>query len=358
MLVWFYIFAVYVTQSRYMQMGEKMNRIRTRYFTISTVLLAACASALCGNAIAADRNAALRITGVMAVVNDPFFITMKCGALAATKEAGAELSWQGPTSSDAVKQLQTFNSVSVSRPDGILTAPFLPQAFIDPIKKSMSNGVPVIVVDSELDEPAAFKTVRTTIGDSVAELARAAGKEIGGNGAVSVVAASPGSTIDQERYEAFLKIMADEFPGVRVLPVEYAKTDTAAAAKIANAQIVGNPDLKLIYTTNGPQAAGVISAVKAANKVGQIKVYSYDATPVQVDALRRGEFSGLLAQSPYLEGYEATKELLDYLKAHPGGGAVTPSEPQMKFTPMMLLTPANLDTAEAKKFLYVSSCDQ
>lgn len=308
-----------------------------------------------GVAVAADD--ALQITGVMAVVNDPFFITMKCGALAAAQEAGAELNWQGPTSSNSVKQLQTFNSVVITQPDGILTTPFLPVAFIDPIKKAMDSGIPVVVVDSELEKSVALQTVRTTIGDSVTELARAAGAESGGEGAVSVLAAEPGSEIDLERYDAFLKVMAEEYPGLKVLPVEYAKTDTATAAKIVNAQLVGNPDLKLIYTTNGPQAAGVISAVKAANKVGTVKVYSYDATPIQVEGLRNGEFSGLLAQSPYLEGYEATKTLLTYLKGNTEKNKVEPMAEQNKYTPMMLLTKNNIETPEAKKFTYVSTCD-
>lgn len=299
----------------------------------------------------------LKISGVMAVVNDPFFITMKCGALAATKEAGAELDWQGPTSDDAVKQLQTFNSVLVAQPDGVLVTPFLPKAFQGPVKTAMESGIPVVIVDSELDAPVALKTVRTTVGETVSELAHTAAKLIGGKGVISVIAATPGSAIDLERYDAFLKVMAAEFPDITVLPVEYAKTDTATAAKITNAQVVGNPDLKLIYTTNGPQAAGVISAVKAASKIGEIKVFSFDATPLQVEGLRKGEFSGLLAQSPYLEGYEATKTLLDYLAKNKGKKAVAPLEPQLKATPMKVLTPENIDTDEAKKFTYATSCN-
>lgn len=327
-----------------------MNRNLAKLLLASSILIGTINAST-----AADE--ALKITGVMAVINDPFFITMRCGALAAANEAGAELSWQGPTSDDAVKQLQTFNSVLVSQPDGVLVAPFLPKAFLGPIKTAMQKGIPVVVVDSELEEPVALKTVRTTVGDTVSELARAAGKLIGGKGVVAVIASSPGIPLELERYDGFVKTMAVEFPDITLLPVEYAKTDTATAARIMNAQIVGNPDLNLVYTTNGPQAAGIISAVKAANKTQKIKVFSYDAMPVQVDGLRKGEFSGLLAQSPYLEGYEATKTLLDYLSKNKDKKAVTPLVPQLMVAPMMLLTPENVDTDEAKKFIYATSCN-
>lgn len=298
----------------------------------------------------------LRIGAVVAVVNDPFFITMRCGAEQAVKEAGAELNWQGPTSADVAKQLQTFNSMVVSQPDGIMLTPFSDTAFIDPITKSMADGIPIVIMDAELKDDIALQTVRTTIGDSVKELARHAAEEIGGVGTVSIIAATPGNQIDLERYDEFIEVMTNEYPGINLLPVEYSKTDTAVAAKIVNAQIVAHPDLKLIYSTNGPQAAGVLSALKAAKKTGDIKVYSYDATPVQVDGLRAGEFQGLLAQSPYLEGYEAAKTLLDYLADHRGEKNIKPYDPQLNLTPMMLLTPDNIDTDEAKKFTYVSSC--
>ncbi|MEO7147674.1 MAG: substrate-binding domain-containing protein [Terrimesophilobacter sp.] len=298
----------------------------------------------------------LRIGAVVAVVNDPFFITMNCGAAQAVKEAGAELNWQGPTGADVAKQLQTFNSMVVTQPDGIMLTPFSDTAFNDGIKKAMASGIPVVIMDSELKENIALQTVRTTIGESVKELARHAAEDIGGTGTVAIIAATPGSPIDLERYDQFIEIMNNEFPDIKVLPVEYAKTDTAISAKIVNSLVVANPDLKLIYSTNGPQAAGVLSAVKAAKKTGAIKIYSYDATPVQVDGLRAGDFQGLLAQSPYIEGYEAAKTLLEYLADHRGEKNIEPYDPQLNLTPMMLLTPDNIDSDDAKKFTYVSSC--
>lgn len=303
-----------------------------------------------------DESPPLQIGGVAAVVNDPFFVTMRCGAEKAAAEGGATLNWQGPTSGDVTKQLQAFNSMVVSQPDGIMVTPFSTTAFIDPVKKAMANGIPVVVADSELDEDVALQTVRTTIGDTVKDLAKHAAESIDGKGAVSIIAATPGTVIDEERYLEFQDVMKNDYPGIKLLPVEFAKTDTQVAARIANAVITANPDLKLIYTTNGPQAAGVLSALKANKKAGTIGVFSYDATPVQVEGLRAGEFQGLLAQSPYIEGYESVKTLVEFLKEHKGEKNLKPIEPKVNLTPMMLLTPDNIDTDEAKKFTYVSSC--
>ncbi|MBC8570449.1 sugar ABC transporter substrate-binding protein [Zongyangia hominis] len=60
----------------------------------------------------------------------------------------------------------------------------------------------------------------------------------------------------------------------------------------------GNPDLDLFFCINDPSAVGAVAALKAANKVGDIKVYGIDGAPEGKAAIKAGEMVATGAQSP------------------------------------------------------------
>src|ERR1700733_8314287 len=67
---------------------------------------------------------AYNIAFVAALVNDSYFVTIKCGALAEGKKLGVNVHWTGPTSNDVSAEIQAFNAASLTNPDGMVLAPF------------------------------------------------------------------------------------------------------------------------------------------------------------------------------------------------------------------------------------------
>ncbi|TKB18642.1 MAG: hypothetical protein E5V75_08690 [Mesorhizobium sp.] len=86
-------------------------------------------------------------------------------------------------------------------------------------------------------------------------------------------------------------------------------------------------------------------------------VVAYDATPDEVEAMRDNRIQALVAQSPYLIGYQSMKSVVEYLRAHPGGGPVKPKDPAHNTTPIMMLTKDNIDSPETKPFHELSVCN-
>ena len=58
----------------------------------------------------------LNITFVAALVNDSYFVTIKCGALAAGKQLGVNVKWEGPTSNSVSAELSAFQAAGAGFP--------------------------------------------------------------------------------------------------------------------------------------------------------------------------------------------------------------------------------------------------
>ena len=71
-----------------------------------------------------------------------------------------------------------------------------------------------------------------------------------------------------------------------------------ASMSLAEDIITANPDLQAFFCINDPSALGAAAAVKAANKTGDIGVYSIDASPDGKQALLDGEFTAVACQVP------------------------------------------------------------
>ena len=85
-------------------------------------------------------------------------------------------------------------------------------------------------------------------------------------------------------------------------------------------------------------------------------IYAYDATPVEVAALKRGAISALVAQSPRAQGEQAVESLVGYLRRRSGRGPVPAGRPQFVDVESLLLTRANVDSPEGRRFVYRTKC--
>lgn len=298
----------------------------------------------------------LKIANLSAVVGDPYFISMKCGAERAAKELGITFLWNGATTPGVAEQMKIMDALKLQDPDGWMITSFSSTALIGPAKELMAAGKPVVLADGDFDEPVMLEGLQSDNSLAAEMIAGYLSEHLQGKQKIAVIASFPGNTVDVARYKDLPDVLAKTAPDFQVLPVEYGQNDSSVSAKIASGLILAHPDLAVIYATNGSQAQGTISAIRSANAEDRIKVVAYDATPDEVQALRDGRIQALLAQSPYLIGQEAVKSLVEYLRANPGGAAVKPKDPIYKKTPIMLLTKDNIDSEEAKPFPYLSVC--
>ena len=321
---------------------------------VTAALLSGCATT--STTASADVSTKkLRVVDIAALVTDSFFITGKCGAEAAAKANNATLEFQGPTSNSATAEIQAFNAAAATEPDAMLVAPFSNTGFSSTVSKLMKGGVPVWATGQTLEPAAAFGTTITDYLKAAEPLVAIIGDLSKGSGTVGLIADTTGNKTDSDRYTQLVPALEKKYPALKVLDPEYAENSTSEASTKAAALIQAHPDMSVIYATSGPEAVGVAAAIKAAGKTDSISLVSFDSSPDQIELLKKGELAATVGQSPYESSYIGTTKVIEYLRKH-GTSSDVPATSAITATPTMLLTPDNVNTAEAKKYQYMTSC--
>lgn len=291
------------------------------------------------------------IAFVAAQMTATYFQVMQCGAKAAAEENQVQLDWQGDPNWDLKTQTPLINAAVQTKPDGLVLVPTDPVGLIETVGNISADGIPVITVDGNLDEPAELQNIRTNNLSAGALAADALAEAVGGKGTVLVIASFPGVAANAERVDGFAERMAEAHPDITVLPTEYSDADQSKAAQKAAAAIT-NPDLVGIYTTLAPASAGASSAIQAANRAGEVKLVAYDADPSQVADLKAGVYDALVAQDPYGLGYDA----VDRLAKIANGSLEADSLEYQEYVEAFIINRENADSDEAKRFIYQPSC--
>lgn len=302
-----------------------------------------------------DAAADMTIAGIGNNASDPFYQTLMCGATKAAKELGVTIKWAAPNTQSLPEQQTNLDAALLTNPDGLLITPGDPAAFSTQIEDLMADGVPVVTSNLAPDPNSALTSILSSRDNT--KFIDFVVNDMGKTGKIGILGGvAAGTEVLQSRWRPLVQQLTEQAPGITVLETEYSDFDRNKAATIAAAMITKNPDLTGIYAISGPEGEGVAAAVEEAGKTGKIKVYAYDATPGEVEALRAGTITALLAQPAGLLGSEGVKKLVAYKKDNADRKPITkkesPTEVELK-----VLTAENVGAPESAPYLYATSCN-
>jgi ribose transport system substrate-binding protein len=288
-----------------------------------------------------------KITLMVGVKGDPFYVSMECGAKAAADAAGAKLTVQGPDKFDATLQNPLLDAVAAAKPSALLVAPNDVKASAPPLKRIQDAGTKVVLVDTTVDDTSIGVSRIATDNNLGGQKAAEALSQLGAKGKVLVISTDPGVSSVDARVDGF-KTKAQELGLTLVGDTQYSHNQPATAAQVISATLASNPDLAGVFATNLFTAQGVATGVKQAGKSGQVKVVGFDAGPDQIKQLEAGDVQALVAQKPYDIGEQGVKEAL----AAMDGGSVTKEIE----TESLIVTKDNMNQPDVSKYIYKASC--
>ncbi|MDR7146061.1 LacI family DNA-binding transcriptional regulator [Rhizobium sp. BE258] len=211
-----------------------------------------------------------------------------------------------------VKALQALGA---ERPAGIaLVATDAPEV-VAAVDALVRDGIPVVTLVSDLtgslrhhyagvDNIAAGRTA-----------ARLLGRFVGGaKGEIAVLAGSMLVRDHRERLEGFAALMAQEFPGLSILPVIEGRDDPEMAHMLVSDALSKNDRIVGIYSL-GAGNRGLIKALKAKGAGRQVTVVAHELTPNTRAALLDGTIDAILNQDA---GHEV-RSAIRVLKAKADG---------------------------------------
>lgn len=271
-----------------------------------------------------------------------FWQSVHAGAVAASRETGVEIVWNGPTSeSDFNGQIQIAEAMINQHMDAICLAPIDRNSMVSVVNRAAKEGIPVIIWDSPVDTPNFVAQVATD-NHAAGELAAArVGKILNGKGEVAIVAVQVGVASTMAREAGFEETIKRDFPGITIVDKRYGNADFAQSLSVSENILTAHPKLSALFASNESSSVGASQALKG--RKSSVKLVGFDSSPTLILDVQSGVVDALVVQDPFKMGYEAVKSA--FLKISGG----TPE--RIQNLPPVVVTKDNLSDPEIQQRL-------
>jgi ABC-type sugar transport system substrate-binding protein len=328
------------------------TRLTATVTGMAAIALAAAAVSGCGSSGSSSSSTSSKKTMelIVGTKSDNFYVTMECGAQAEAKKLGVKLTVTGPATFSVPQQKPLIDAAEVTKPDALLVAPTDSAALNPDLLKVQKGGSKLIFVDTSVADGAIGLSRISSDNAAGGKLAAdSLGKLLGGKGTVAVISVARGVSTTDARIAGFQQEMAAKFPGIKLLPEQNDDADSVTAAtSFIEGDISANPSLNGAFAANVITAQGAASGIQHAHKGGTIKLATFDADPTQMSMMTSGTIQLAIAQEPALEGSDAVQQGLNAIQGKPVTKNIA--------TPLIAITPANMNSSSVKPFIYASSC--
>jgi ribose transport system substrate-binding protein len=324
-------------------------RIAVASVVLALIGLSACGGSTPAGSAASGAKPRYQIAVIPKGTTHSFWSTIHAGAVKAERELQAQgidahIIWKGPLrEDDREQQIQVVEGFQSQGVSAIVLAPLDARALVRPVEEATRAGIPVVVFDSALESKAMTSYVATDnlkggrlAGDHMAKLLK-------GKGKVLLLRYQEGSASTEAREQGFLEALKAH-PGITLISSDQHAGPTRDTAKRVSENLLNRyPDLQGIFCVNESSAAGMLLALQDLGRAGKVAFLGFDAHPVFVEAMAKGEMAGFVLQNPFEMGYLAVKTAAQHLQGQ--------KVPAVIDTGVHIITPENVNTAEMKPIL-------
>lgn len=223
----------------------------------------------------------------------------------AGKLYGVKTVYTGSPQYDVNQQVTVLEQVIAKKPAGIAITCINPDAFVAPIKKAMDAGIPVVTFDADSPDSGRYSFLATGNEYAGHVAAKVLDELIGPGGGEVVIITLPAQLNHDQRVAGFKKALESDYKKLKLVQIGNGKGDQTEAAKVLAGMLQANPNIKGVFCTDATSGVGAATAVKEANKVGQVKIVSFDTDKGTLDAIKAGIISASIAQGTYIMGYQS-----------------------------------------------------
>jgi ribose transport system substrate-binding protein len=234
------------------------------------------------------------------------------GAVAASRDLGVEIIWNGPAGeTDYTQQLQIVDAMITQHVDAICLAPIDKTSMVSVVERAAKQNIPVIIWDSGIDTDNFVSQVATDNYLAGQMAAERIGKILNGKGKVAMVAVMPGAASTMAREQGFEDAVKKDLPGIEIVDKRYGWADRAKSLAVAENMLTAHSDLDAMFASNESSAVGAAQALKSRNS--KVRLVGFDSSPNLLDDLKSGAIDSLVVQDPFKMGYESVKAAVEKL---------------------------------------------
>jgi ribose transport system substrate-binding protein len=268
-----------------------------------------------------------RVALVMKTLNNPFFIDMQRGAEKAAKDLNVDLIVQAADrETDVERQMQIVENLIQAHVGALALTPSGSREVVPVVGKANAANIPVVIVDTRLDQKAATDAgVKTAsfVGSDNYRGGQLIGeylvKASNGRAKVAVLEGIPGHETGDSRVRGFKDAIKGS-PGVTIVASQPANWERDQGFNVFQNILQAHADIDTVFACNDIMALGAIEAIAAAGKAGRIRVLGFDAIDDARRAITEGKMTATVAQYPDEMGRAAIEAAVKAMK----GEAVPP----------------------------------
>jgi ribose transport system substrate-binding protein len=308
--------------------------MRTRQALAATaVAVVALTTAACGSSSGGDSGGDGSGKGSVTIgfsqrklAGSDWYKTLIDGAKAAAADAGVELRVTD-AGGDAVRQNSDIQTMITSGVDAVIVNPADPTGLTSSVTQLATAKIPLVVVNSNLDEnlaPKAYcyvaedqKATAALVGEAVAARLDATGRADGPITGAAIGGFS-GEVVTQLRVDGFLSGFNSYWgqhgkkPDVTILPTRYGEWAPDKALPQMRDVATANPGLSFVYSASDVMLPGIVSGLDSAG-LKDVVIGTYDG---QMSVLKEmmdnpdGRIQADASNDPYKQGQLAVQMAL------------------------------------------------
>ncbi len=287
------------------------------------------------------------VIGVSMLTQDaPYYVAQ----VEAIQEKGAELGVKEVIMTDAQgdmnKQVSDVEDLLSKGIDILILNPKDPLALVSATKKAMSQGIPVIVIDSAIDESADIVAAISSDNDANGKLVgewfvgQMGGKDI----KLAVMSGSQGSVVGQIRRLSTISGIVETMlqqknstQGFEIVTQGWGGWNQEGGLDAMQDILVAHSDINALLAENDSMALGALKAIQEAGLEDQILVFAAaDGQKEAYALIKEGKYGATGLNDPALIGETAVDVALRYLGGERGF-------PRNYYTPPACITIDNVD---------------
>jgi ribose transport system substrate-binding protein len=234
------------------------------------------------------------ITLVISTLNNPFFVTLKEGAVKKANELGYDLVVLDSQNNPA-KELANVEDTIVKGAKIILINPTDSEAVGNAVLAANKANIPVIT----LDRGAAKGNVVSHIASDNVAGGKMAGdfivSKLGNQAKVIQLQGIAGTSASRERGEGFIKSKQEH--NFTLLTAQPADFDRAKGMNVMQNLLTAYPSVQAVFAENDEMALGAMRAIQTLGRT-DIIVVGFDGTEDGIKSVERGKLAATVAQQP------------------------------------------------------------
>jgi ribose transport system substrate-binding protein len=237
-----------------------------------------------------------RVALIMKSLANEFFRTMQDGAEAHQKAHPADydlIATGIKNETDVDQQIALVEQMVAQHVNAIVIAPADSRALVPACRKAADAGIVVVNIDNKLDDAALREKHLAVpfVGPNNMKGARLAGDylaiKLSKGDAVAIIDGQPGAFNAIQRHEGFEASMKQA--GMNIVTSQSAQWESDKATPLVASILGSHPEIKAILCANDSMCLGAHTALKDANKLGQVRLVGFDNIAAVQELIRRGD---------------------------------------------------------------------